>query len=59
MIDHTTEDFVEAVLAATDDGGADVVYDLTGRRLRGAVVAVTARGGRYLAVGFADDDRTA
>ena len=29
VIDHTAEDFVEAVLAATGDAGADVVYDLS------------------------------
>jgi len=56
VIDHTHEDFAEAVLAATGDAGADVVCDLTG----GAVVEdswrCTAREGRYLAVGFADDD---
>jgi NADPH2:quinone reductase len=56
VVDHTEEDFVEAVLRATDDVGADVVCDLTG----GAVVEgswrCTAREGRYLAVGFADDD---
>jgi NADPH2:quinone reductase len=44
------------VLQATDDAGAEVVYDLTG----GAVVEgswrCTAREGRYLATGFADDD---
>src|SRR5258708_16757292 len=30
VIDHTAEDFVEAVLAATADAGADVIYDLAG-----------------------------
>ncbi len=30
VVDHLTEDFVEAILTATDDVGADVVYDLTG-----------------------------
>jgi NADPH2:quinone reductase len=46
VIDHLAEDFVEAVLAATDDAGADVVYDLadddqngmTGRPLRLACI---------------------
>lgn len=55
VIDHTAEDFVEAVLAATDDAGADVVYDLTGGDFTERSWRCTARGGRYLAVGFADD----
>ncbi len=55
VIDHTTEDFVEAVLAATGDVGADVVYDLTGGDFTERSWRCTARGGRYLAVGFADD----
>jgi len=56
VIDHTTTDFVEAVLAATGDVGADVVYDLTGGDFVERSWRCTARGGRYLAVGFADDD---
>jgi len=56
VVDHTTEDFVEAVLGATGDAGADVVYDLTGGDFVERSWRCTARGGRYLAVGFADDD---
>ena len=56
VVDHLTEDFVEAVLTATDDVGADVVYDLTGGDFAERSWRCTARGGRYLAVGFADDD---
>ena len=56
VIDHTAEDFVEAVLAATGDRGADVVYDLAGGDFVERSWRCTARGGRYLAVGFADDD---
>ena len=56
VIDHTAEDFVEAVLVATDDAGADVVYDLTGGDFTERSWRCTAHGGRYLAVGFADDD---
>ncbi|HUD16531.1 MAG TPA: NADPH:quinone oxidoreductase family protein [Acidimicrobiales bacterium] len=56
VIDHTAEDFVEAVLVATDERGADVVYDLTGGDFVERSWRCTARGGRYLAVGFADDD---
>jgi len=56
VIDHTTDDFVEAVLADTGDRGADVVYDLAGGAFVERSWRCTARGGRYLAVGFADDD---
>ena len=56
VVDHLAEDFVEAVLAATDDTGADVVYDLAGGDFVERSWRCTARGGRYLAVGFADDD---
>jgi NADPH2:quinone reductase len=55
VIDHTAEDFVEAVLGATDDVGADVIYDLSGGDFTERSWRCTARGGRYLAVGFADD----
>ncbi len=57
VIDHTSEDLVEAVLSATDDAGADVVYDLSGGEFVERSWRYTARGGRYLAVGFADDDQ--
>ncbi len=56
VIDHTAEDFVEAVLAATGDAGAEVIYDLAGGDFAEKSWRCTARGGRYLAVGFADDD---
>jgi NADPH:quinone reductase len=56
VVDHSAEDFVEAVLAATDDRCADVVYDLTGGDFVERSWRCTAHGGRYLAVGFADDD---
>jgi NADPH2:quinone reductase len=56
VIDHQADDFVESVLAATDDEGADVVYDLTGGDVAERSWRCTARGGRYLAVGFADDE---
>ena len=56
VIDHTSQDFVEAVLAATGDVGAEVVYDLAGGDFVERSWRCTARGGRYLAVGFADDD---
>ena len=55
VVDHLTEDFVEAVLAATDDDGAEVIYDLTSGDVTERSWRCTAREGRYLAVGFADD----
>jgi NADPH:quinone reductase len=57
VIDHLSEDFVESVLSATGDAGADVVYDLTGGDFTERSWRCTAHGGRYLAVGFADDDQ--
>jgi NADPH2:quinone reductase len=56
VIDHTAEDFVEAVLTATGDVGAEVVCDLAGGDFVERSWRCTAREGRYLAVGFADDD---
>ena len=55
VIDHSQDDFVESILAATGDGGADVIYDLTGGDFAERSWRCTARGGRYLAMGFADD----
>lgn len=57
VIDHTSEDFAEAVLQATDDIGADVVCDLAGGDFVGKSWTCVARGGRYLPVGFTDDDQ--
>jgi NADPH2:quinone reductase len=56
VIDHTQEDFVEAVLAATGDVGADVVCDLAGGNFVAPSWRCIARDGRYLPVGFTDDD---
>src|ERR1700723_2376412 len=55
-LDPAAEDFVEAVLAATGDAGAEVIDDLAGGDFAEKSWRCTARGGRYLAVGFADDD---
>jgi len=56
VIDHTSDDFVEAVLGATDDVGADVVCDLAGGSFVAPSWQCVARDGRYLPVGFTDDD---
>jgi NADPH2:quinone reductase len=54
-IDHTALDFAQVVLDRTRDVGADVVCDLVGGRFVEPSWRCIARGGRYLAVGFADD----
>ena len=55
-IDHTQTDFVDAVFDATDEVGAHVVCDLAGGDFVAKSWQCTAREGRYLAVGFSDDD---
>lgn len=57
VIDHTEDDFVEAVLEATGDDGAEVVCDLAGGEFVGKSWQCVAREGRYLPVGFTDDDQ--
>jgi NADPH2:quinone reductase len=57
VIDHTTDDFVEAVLGATGDVGADVICDLAGGSFVPTSWQCVARDGRYLPVGFTDDDQ--
>ena len=50
-------DLADAVLDLTADHGADVVCDLVGGDLVAPSWRCTAREGRYLAVGFTDDDQ--
>ena len=52
VVDHRQEDFVEAVHAATDGRGADVVLDLLGGGALGDNVRVLARGGRLVVIGM-------
>jgi NADPH2:quinone reductase len=54
-IDHTQTNFADAVLDHTDDVGAEVVCDLAGGSFVTDAWRAVARGGRYIAVGFADD----
>ena len=54
-IDHRSEDFAERVFELTDGVGADVVCDLAGGDFTEPSWRCTAREGRYLLVGFADD----
>jgi NADPH2:quinone reductase len=53
----TGSDLADAVLDLTDEHGADVVCDLVGGSLVAPAWRCTAREGRYLAVGFSDDDQ--
>ncbi len=57
VVDHTREDFVEAVLGATGDVGAEVVCDLAGGEFVQRSWQCVAREGRYVPVGFTDDDQ--
>jgi NADPH2:quinone reductase len=50
---------VDAVLAATDGRGVDVVFDNVGEALFEASVTATAYGGRYLLMGFASNKAVA
>jgi NADPH2:quinone reductase len=50
-------DLADSVLDLTDEHGADVVCDLVGGALVAPSWRCTAREGRYLAVGFTDDDQ--
>jgi NADPH:quinone reductase len=54
-IDHRVQDFVSAVLDHTQEVGAHVVCDLAGGDFVEKSWKCTAREGRYLCVGFADD----
>jgi NADPH2:quinone reductase len=55
-IDHRTQDFADAVLDHTNDVGAHVVCDLAGGDFTEKSWRCVAREGRYLCVGFADDE---
>lgn len=55
VIDHREQDFTTAVLDHTHDVGAHVICDLAGGSFVQGCWRAIARGGRYLAVGFADD----
>jgi NADPH2:quinone reductase len=54
-IDHRAQDFAAAVLDHTQEVGAHVVCDLAGGDFVEKSWKCTAREGRYLCVGFADD----
>jgi len=54
-VDHRETSFADAVLDHTNDVGADVVLDLAGGGFVTDAWRAVARGGRYVALGFADD----
>ena len=55
VVDHRESNFADGVLDHTGDLGAEVVCDLAGGSFVADAWRCTAREGRYLAVGFADD----
>lgn len=55
-IDHSSESFVDKVLAATDGRGADVIYDPVGGSCFEESLNCIAGEGRLLAIGFASGD---
>ena len=54
-IDHETTNFADAVLDHTGDVGAEVVFDLAAGDAVADAWRAVARGGRYVAVGYAGD----
>ena len=54
-VDHSSEDVFDAVMDATGDRGADVIFDPIGGDQTETIWTCGALGGRYLAVGFNDD----
>jgi NADPH2:quinone reductase len=54
-IDSTSEDLFGAVMAATGNRGADVIFDVVGGSQTETVWTCIAPEGRYLPIGFNDD----
>jgi putative PIG3 family NAD(P)H quinone oxidoreductase len=52
LVNYRDEDFVEAVLAATDGRGADVVLDLIGAKYLARNIEVLATSGRLVVIGM-------
>ena len=57
-IDQDAEDLFDAVMDHTDGHGADVIYDPIGGDQTETLWTCGAVGGRYLAVGFNDDEQS-
>lgn len=53
VVDHHTDDVAAAVMDATGDHGADVVFDPVGGEPGAAMARAVANEGRFLLVGFA------
>ena len=58
MIDRSSEDLFDAVMAHTDGRGVDVAFDVVGGDGTEAVWTTLVAGGRYLPVGFNDDPQS-
>lgn len=58
VVDHSSEDVFDAVMDATGERGADVIFDPVGGELTETIWTCGALGGRYLAVGFNDDPQS-
>jgi NADPH2:quinone reductase len=56
LIDYSKQDLREAVKAATDGAGVDVVYDPVGGKLTEAALRSLAWRGRLLVIGFAQGE---
>jgi len=57
-IDYTSEDIFDRVMAATDTHGADVACDMVGGPQTETIWTCMALGGRYVPVGFNDDEQS-
>jgi NADPH2:quinone reductase len=55
-LNYTSQDLKSALKELTDGKGVDVVYDPVGGTLSETALRATARGGRFLVVGFAAGD---
>jgi NADPH2:quinone reductase len=58
VIDSTSEDVFDRVMAHTDGHGADVVCDMVGGDQTETIWTCVAQDGRYVPVGFNDDPQS-
>ncbi len=59
VIDYSTEDFAETVLAETGGAGVDVVFDNVGEAVLEDSLKCTKYNGRYVMMGFASNKEVA
>jgi len=57
-IDYHTEDIFEQVMGLTDGRGADIACDMVGGEQTETIWTCMAHGGRYVPVGFNDDEQS-